>query len=213
MSIPDLNTLPSDRALEILISQYDSSDNFKLYLTALLEDFNELHASGLSSINDRTIDAATGYVLDVIGEIVGQPRATKLQVADSHFGFDGSFGGETFGSDINPATGGLFRSDTVVLYNIVDWADAEYRKFIKARIIKNTKAITVDTILEVLLLIVDGVDDAIITNVTPLMYNIHIPSVVSDNDKLLILTDSLLPVPVGCSYDISDSNGQFNNNI
>lgn len=207
MSLAGLNTLPTDRASSILVGQYSNSVNLKKYINALVAEFDEVHASGLKALNERTLETATGYVLEVIGEIVGQPRGTKLEIDGVFFGFENTIASGTFGSDGNPATGEVFRSEGDNLYKTVVWSDEEYRKFIKARIIKNTKGITINTLIEIILSIVEGISDVIITNTSTLVYNIHIPQVVGDNDKLLLLTDELIPVPVGCSYTLSDING------
>ena len=212
MSIAGLNTLPTTRAENILIGQYVDSVNLQKYISIFMEEFDELHANGIKALTQRTLENATGYSLEVIGDIVGQPRGTKLEIDGLFFGFENSIGSGTFGSDGNPSTGEVFRSEGDNLYKTVIWSDEEYRKFIKARIIKNTKALTVNTYIEIILTVIDGISDVIISNVSPKVFNIHIPEAVGDNDKLLLLTDELIPVPVGCSYTITDINGPININ-
>lgn len=212
MSIAGLNTLPSVRANNILVGQYANSPNLKAYIGAIMAEFDLLHANSIKALTERTLDTATGYSLEVLGEIVGQPRGTKLEVDGLFFGFDGSIASGTFGSNGNPTTGEVFRSDGVSVYKTLTWSDEEYRKFIKARIIKNTEGITINTIIKIILMLIDGISDVVITTVSPLVFNIHIPQAVGDNDKLLLLTNELIPVPVGCSYTITDVNGLININ-
>lgn len=207
MSTAGLNTTPSDRAVSLLVGQYVNSPNLQAYIAALMVEFDELHTNSLVAISGRTIDNATGATLEVIGKIVGQPRGTKHELSGVFFGFFNALGAGSYGSEGTPSAGADWRSISNDSFIIVDWSDNEYRKFIKARVIKNTKAITVNTLIEIILQVVDGIDDVEVTNVSPLVYNIHIPEIVGDNDKLLLLTAELLPVPVGCSYTITDVNG------
>lgn len=209
MSIAGLNTLPTTRALDLLVGQYAASTNLKAYIEALMSEFDELHASSILSISGRTVDDATGITLDYIGEIVGQGRGTKVTADGVFFGFEDAIGSDTFGSSGTPSAGAVFRSNADNQFITTPWSDSDYRKFIKARIIKNTKAITVDTLIEVILLVVDGISDVVVTNVSPLVYTIHIPEAVGDDDKLLLLTSELIPVPVGCSYTLTDVNGSI----
>lgn len=209
MSTAGLSTLPTDRALDLLVGQYAASTNLKAYISALMAEFDEVHASSILSISGRTIDNATGITLDYIGEIVGQGRGTKVTADGVFFGFEDAIGSDTFGSEGTPSAGAVFRSNTDIQFITTPWSDTDYRKFIKARIIKNTKAITVNTLIEVILVVVDGISDVIVTYVSPLVYSIHIPEAVGDDDKLLLLTSELMPVPVGCSYTLTDVNGSI----
>ena len=207
MSTAGLNKLPTERAMDLLVGQYTDSVNLQAYIAALMGEFDELHASSVTGISGRTVDNATGHALEIVGELVGQSRGTKLEVDGVYFGFENALGAGTFGTDADSNVGAVFRSDAANQFITTPWTDEEYRKFIKARIIKNTKAITVNTLIEVILLVADGISDVIITNVSPLIYSINIPEAVSDNDKLLLLTSELIPVPVGCSYTLTDVNG------
>jgi hypothetical protein len=209
MSTAGLNTLPTVRAEDLLVGQYADSVNLKAYIAALMEEFNELHASSVLSISNRTIGNATGIILDTIGSLVGQARGTRTKATGAFFGFENAIGAGSFGSDGDPSVGEVFRSDADSAFITIPWTDSDYRKFILARIIKNNRAITINTLIEVILLVVDGISDVIITLTSPLVYNIHIPEVVGDNDKLLLLTSELIPVPVGCSYLLSDENGSI----
>ena len=209
MSTAGLNVVPLDRAMSLLVGQYSDSPNLKAYIAALMGEFGELHANSIIAILGRSLEDSTGSVLETIGMLVGQPRGTKHVLTGVFFGFESVIGAGSFGSTGSPSAGEPFRSVADTTFDVVDWSDVEYRKFIKARIVKNTKAITVNTLIEVISLVLDGISDIQITYVSPLVYTIHIPEAVSDNDKLLLLTLELLPVPVGCSYALTDVNGSI----
>ena len=209
MSIAGLNVAPSDRAMSLLVGQYADSPNLKAYIAALMGEFDELHANSIIAILGRNLEDSTGSVLETIGILVGQPRGTKNVLTGVFFGFRDVIGAGSFGSTGSPSAGEVFRSVADTTFDIVGWSDIEYRKFIKARIVKNTKAITVNTLIEVISLVLDGISDVQISYVSPLVYTIHIPEAVSDGDKLLLLTSELLPVPVGYSYTLTDVNGMI----
>ena len=208
MSTAGLNVVPLDRAMSLLVGQYSDSPNLKAYIAALMGEFDELHANSIIAILGRSLEDSTGSVLETLGMLVGQPRGTKHVLTGVFFGFESVIGAGSFGSTGSPSAGEVFRSvANTNTFEVVDWSDVEYRKFIKVKIVKNTKAITVNTLIEVISLVLDGISDIQITYISPLVYTIHIPEAISDNDKLLLLTSKLLPVPVGCSYALTDVNG------
>lgn len=207
MSYPDIDTLPSKRALQILIGQYADSTDLKTYITNLMSEFDLLHANSVLALTTRSLDVATKYNLDILGILVGQPRGVEVSVAGVFFGFDGAIGAGTFGTEGDSAVGAVFASKSDVQYNKVPWSDTTYRKFIRARILKNNRAITINTIIEVIWAVMDGKPDVVVTNTTPTNFNIYFPEVLTNEDKLLLTTNGLIPRPVGVAYTLQDDNG------
>ena len=129
-------------------------DSVYLAIVHSLADLFHMKQLELAELEDvmLNIDKSTGANLDIIGNIVGQPRKLISIDENPYFGFDGATNAQTFGSASNPAVGGEFRS---VLSNpssqtIRSVDDATYRKLIKARILKNKSNGTINDLLSVI---------------------------------------------------------------
>lgn len=89
----------------------------------------------------RSIDTATGMQLDIIGDIVGQDRILLSIDSYSFFGFVGAPKAGSFGALNNTSIGSKFWSlggaTGGVIGGNVQLDDDTYRRFIKAKIIKN----------------------------------------------------------------------------
>lgn len=57
-----------------LLAQFQGKENIEAVLTAFLTQIQELENMFDQLLNDRTIDSASGDVLDLIGRVVGQDR-------------------------------------------------------------------------------------------------------------------------------------------
>mgnify|MGYP001218784302 CR=1 FL=1 len=121
---------------------WEDSETFKKFL-----ELNSVHAQALQEVfrqlyEERWIDTAVGKQLDIIGDIVGQPR--ELLDADllEFFGFEGDPQSESMGSLNNPHLGGIFYTLGQKTTGNVVLDDDRYRLFIKAKIIKNTTRAT-----------------------------------------------------------------------
>lgn len=142
--------------LEIARSRYTDLFKNDQVFDLLIQTIVSLHQEKqLEYINYHdnvfNIDNQIGQGLDLIGEIVGQPRILVDFNKNKYFGFEGSFNSGTFGtisdSDIgspwfsilNPSENSIRRMN-----------DDEYKRVIKARIIKNNSNNSVNDFLEVL---------------------------------------------------------------
>lgn len=126
---------------------WEDSETFKKFL-----ELNSVHAQTLQEVfrqlyEERWIDTAVGKQLDIIGDIVGQPR--ELLDADllEFFGFVGDTQSESFGSFGDPTVGGLFYSLGQKTTGNILLDDDKYRLFIKAKIIKNTTRATPEDLI------------------------------------------------------------------
>ncbi len=133
------------RAKSRIIQQYKNLPK----LTALIEKLAQLVEDGLEKpcsklLEILDIDIQEGRNLDVIGEIVGQPRVIATYADLVFFGLidedlpdDPSFG--SFGDETDAGVGARFygSEDTTTIDAKKELEDPEYRLFIKARILKN----------------------------------------------------------------------------
>lgn len=97
------------------------------------------------------IDSAEKSQLDLIGRIVGQSRILVSFNTEPYFGFEGAYQAETFGTLSDQNVGGLWNS--FGYYNASTsrlLTDEEYRRIIKARIIKNNTNCNTNDLIEVL---------------------------------------------------------------
>lgn len=208
MSYAGLNTLPTDRAKQILIGQYAESVNLQKYIEILMDEFNLLHTSGIKALTERTLSTAIGFQLEVLGEIVGQNRDSSRTLGGVYFGFAGAIGADTFGTIGDTGEGDNFRSLSSIEFINTIFNDDTYRKFIEARIVKNNRSITINVLIELILkvIITPSVE---ITTTNDVSFTIEFPIALSDNDKLLLVSTDFIPKPVGISFTLSDIDGTF----
>jgi hypothetical protein len=134
------NDLPYDkpdvvvRGITRLLSQYAESPNLKDVLTIYLEELGEARDVILDVWCERWIDNADGVQLDVLGDIVGQPRAV-VDDAIIYFGFDGDITAAGFGE-------GRWIRVNEALLPTKNLEDPEYRQYIKAKAKTNNSSAT-----------------------------------------------------------------------
>src|SRR5690554_6930138 len=113
------------------------ADIFDRYLQTLIDGYDDILNCLADLAQMRSLDTASGAQLDVIGEIVGQPR--ELIEADlfSYFGFQGALNAASFG-EIGSPVGGMFYNLGDNLGGNISLNDDQYRMFIRAKIFKNS---------------------------------------------------------------------------
>lgn len=192
MSIVDHIQEAKDR----VITQYRESVTLSDYLEAVLIEANELEQVYCDLILKRFIDTAEGINLDIIGQLVGQPRILIDAAFLEFFGFEGQPNAGTFGTHTNPAIGAPWRSHTQSETGNVQLNDSAYRLFIRARIIKNNTRATHEEIIEMVLFIFDTVTDVEITE-GDRAYLVNIGGALTGNEQALLISTDLMPKPIG----------------
>lgn len=117
--------------------QFEERVVFDKYLQLLINQQQELEEVFTQLLQLRSVDEAEGAQLDIIGEIVGQPRELISTDLFTFFGFQGAIKADTFGDLNNPSVGGLFYNFGTALGGNTLLPDDLYRLFIKAKIFKN----------------------------------------------------------------------------
>ena len=147
MAILDHKAIYKQRLLE----QYRSSVNLIGLIDALIEGQGDLETTLDDMLTQRGIDTAVGEQLDIIGEIVGQPRAIVDLSGSEFFAYAGAAGLiDGYGSILDGSLGARYVS---VLESIGDFrqlSDVEYRLFIKSKIFKNIGTIVTEDLLDAL---------------------------------------------------------------
>ncbi len=121
---------------------------FDKYLQLLLGGKIELQEVFRQLMQERSIDTAVGAQLDIVGDIVGQPRELIDTALLTYFAYLGYPDAESYG-DLNDAgIGGFYRGVDDPLAGNTLLNDDQYRLFIKAKIIKNNTNATPNQLLE-----------------------------------------------------------------
>lgn len=121
---------------------------FDKYLQLLLGGKIELQEVFRQLMQERSIDTAVGAQLDIIGEIVGQPREFIDTALLTYFAYLGYPGAESYGDLNNSSVGGFYRGFDDPLAGNTLLNDDQYRLFIKAKIIKNSTNATPNQLLD-----------------------------------------------------------------
>lgn len=122
---------------DLITTQFQDKDIFKRYLKLLKLGVQETLSVARDLMQKRDIDSATGAQLDIIGEIVGQPRTLINTDLYPFFGFEGDLVANSFGTYYNNQIGGYWYSYGGKIGGDVTLNDEQYRLIIKAKIIKN----------------------------------------------------------------------------
>lgn len=134
-------------ARDRITEQFKNKEIIDRYLQLMLYSNIQLQDVFEDLMTKRSIDTATGAQLDIIGDIVGQPRELIDTDLISYFAFDGYPDAQSFGDLADGSTGGLYYSLGDPLAGNTLLNDEQYRLFIKAKIIKNNTQCTPDQFL------------------------------------------------------------------
>lgn len=159
--------------------------------------------------NILNLEEATGWQLDLIGQVVGQERLLASFDTGVYFGFKGSYQSDTFGDLNDSSVGGYwyngnnFNVGTAKLLN-----DEQYKRVLKARIIKNnTRSCCFNDLIEVINLLVDNTNAVVWSNQHGL-----IQAKTTDDEGLLSYflsrknnKDNILPIPLGVKFEMIDN--------
>lgn len=135
---------------------------FDKFLQILLNGKIELQEVFRQLMQDRSLDTATGAQLDIIGEIVGQPREFIDTALLTYFAYLGYPEAESYGDLNDSSVGGFYRGLDDPLAGNTLLNDDQYRLFIKAKIIKNSTNATPNQLLEFINFVFDSPQNQLI---------------------------------------------------
>lgn len=149
MAIPEFEDLDYlEEARGRVTEQFKNKDTIDRFLQLLLDQQQELQQVFKDLLQKRSIDEATGAQLDIIGEIVGQPRELISVDLFTFFGFVGHPKADSFGDFGDPVVGGRFYSFGTPLGGNILLDDDLYRLFIKSKILKNNTRSTPEEFIQ-----------------------------------------------------------------
>lgn len=122
-----------------LIKQYYEKPKAKAEIKMLLDSWGDIADFILNFGMNFDIDNAEGEVLDLIGRIVGLNRQVNNIIPIQYFGFSSNVNAKGFWSvsNQNRDSATFFRVNRAT-FTPYQLNDAEYRKFLKIKIAKNT---------------------------------------------------------------------------
>lgn len=190
-------------------SQFKESPNFDTLMRIWLEGYQELQEIALDVTFINNVDVAQGAQLDVIGDIVGQPRQLVDISTTGFFGFFEDPGAKSFGSLTNSAGGVWYGLNDPASGNIT-LPDDLYKLFIKAKILSNNSGGTPEQVIEAAKQLFQTDEVELLEGNYAEIY-LWIGRPWNDPDLTVFpgldetaIAKRLLPVPVGVSINYSD---------
>lgn len=126
---------------------FEDSPVFDKYLQLFASQVEEIQQVYKQLMQDRSIDTAVGKQLDIIGDIVGQPRELISTEFIPYFGYQGAFEVQSYGDLDDSSVGGYYWDYNQPLAGNVLLNDEQYRLFIKAKILKNITRATPEDVI------------------------------------------------------------------
>ena len=197
-----------DLAESRLATQFKESTNLIDYIRAGLKEADDLETVFQDLLTKRYLDLAEGIQLDIIGDIVGQPRGFILTVVETFFGFLGAIGSDTFGTIGDAGQGSNFMSISDEEFPEIVTDDTTYKVLIRAKISKNISRSTINETIDIVL---QGISSStiVIVSESQAEFKLTFPVLLSDEDKLLLARTNYVPKPAGVSFTLADNEGNF----
>lgn len=211
--IPFYEEMYLEIARSRVTEQFKTEDHpiFDRYLQLLLGGKIELQNTFKDLMQLRSIDTATGAQLDIIGEIVGQPRELIDTALLTYFAYLGYPEAESYGDLNNPSVGGFYRGLNDPLAGNTLLNDDQYRLFIKAKIIKNSTNVTPPQFIE-FMQFVFGIEASVVVAEGNAEFTIMLGRELSSFEKVLLnyvsyssgYPSRFVPKPIGVRINFGE---------
>ena len=191
--------------------QFKEKDIFDRYLQLLIGGKVELQEVFRQLMQERSIDTATGAQLDIIGEIVGQPRELIDTALLTFFAFQGYPDAQSYGDLSDTGAGGPYYDIRNPLAGNTLLTDEQYRLFIKAKIIKNSTNATPDQFTD-FMKFVFGVDLSVVVAEGNAEFTIMLGKELSSFERVLLnyvsyssgYPSRFIPKPIGVGINFGE---------
>lgn len=208
MAVNEFDLIPFiDEARGRITEQFKDKPIIDKYIRLLIGEWDEMQVVLQDLQQLRSIDTAVGAQLDIIGDIVGQPRGLVTSELFYYFGFEGAPLNGTYTSLTDPTVGSPYYSLNAPTGISRAPSDEEYRLILKAKVIKNrTMARPEDVINAYKFLFTAGA--VTIDEYEPCKVRIGIGKILTNVERGLLFdlggAGNLLPKTVGVSYSYSE---------
>lgn len=147
---PVVSTTKGEEILDgLMLSQYENKPNFKEFMMAFFAEMDTLFEQAEEVYLGRFLAFAIGAQLDIIGEIIGQPRDVGLPTFWHGYTDAGveapGLNLAPLADEAAPAEGGLFVDENFAGYNVVPLDDATYRRLLVAKAYCNNLRATINS--------------------------------------------------------------------
>lgn len=134
-------------ARELSTDQFKDKPIYNKYLQMLLSGAIELQEVYRQLMQERSLNTAIGAQLDMIGNLVGQPRILANADLKSFFGYFGDWHADSFGTFYNDQVGSAWWDGETAMTGSISLNDDLYRLLIRARIAKNVTRATPEDVM------------------------------------------------------------------
>lgn len=191
-----------ERVEELLITQYQDAPNLKAYIKAFTKPIESIVYACCDSVSSRSIDKATGYSLDKIGKVVGEKRVMVGAAALPYFGFNENASALGLSEGIFFSYGGPTTGDLVL-------GDPQFRRLIRARILKNISGGRVEDMIKYCDLLTGKEYDLEIDTSKVSSAHLRFHATLPVEDKLLLSLRVAHIAPVGVEVTMEDDAGSI----
>lgn len=136
-----------EESKELITDQFRDKPVFNKFLELLLSPNMELQEVFRQLMQERSLDTAVGAQLDLLGELVGQPRTLINADLFTFFGFLGNISADSFGDLNDPSVGSVWWDGEQSTRGNITLNDGLYRLLIKAKIAKNVTRATPEDLM------------------------------------------------------------------
>ena len=186
------------QAMSRLLVQFSESATLQGYIKALMSEANFLECELVAVLAERGIDTASGVQLDVLGEIVGQPRGVVDAGLLTFFGYAGAPTGVA-GYD----GGARYLGGNESPIGIRLLTDGEYRLFIRARIAKNHSKGNINSLVDMVTFLVNSTAFVVFDGPGPAEFTVGFDvGTLTANDKVFLTDSNLIPKPAGVAINL-----------
>tara|TARA_R110000803_G_scaffold13482_1_gene37854 strand:- start:5209 stop:5925 length:717 start_codon:yes stop_codon:yes gene_type:complete len=184
-----------------LLQQFKSSTNLIALIDALIEGQGELETVLDQLLTQRSVETAIGLQLDIIGEIVGQPRSILDTTGLEFFGYAGAAGDiDGYGTITDSTLGARYRGASEETGVFRELGDTEYRIFIKAKIFKNVKNVTIPDLQDAIVYMLGEGSVVSVLEEYPAKANLTIISQIPVSTAQLLVANDAIPRPAGVGW-------------
>lgn len=186
---------------DLLIKQYWEKPKAKAEIELMARTWYKIYRLLYSFDVEYDLDNAYGHRLDVIGRIVGIDRLVPNVIPKVFFGFADNVNARGFASKFNPnRPSAPFFSKFGQAFTSLELGDADYKFFIRAKILKNSASAYISSdelvsIQDVVVTLFNG--EAYAVDNKDMTLSVVIPSSFDEQRLNLIKSLDLIPTPLG----------------
>lgn len=209
-TLTGFETIADDIMLNMLINQYQNSDNLKEYFRAFISQMDLVFEETKKVKLGRFIQNATGAQLDVIGEILQQSRS--LYIPTIWFGFQGASPIAGMADEVTPSNGGVFKDEDLDGFTLTPLDDIRYRNVLLCRAYCiNRNVHSVNSVYEAISILLGLTPNTmILTETQHKIWELQLDSlsVTSEQAQLIIAVKHWF-IPMSVGFNVSLVNGLF----